>query len=215
MATGQITKRSVDSLLPGDKAVYLWDTELRGFGLKVTPHGKRAYLVQYRLGGRKSPCRRVTIGVHGAITAEQARKQAVGLLGQVALGADPAAERAKVKREGTILEVVERYLQEHVAVHNKPSTASEIQRIVAARIIPRFGRRKLSEVTKADIKAWHQSMHATPYEANRALAYFSKIMSLVHKEWELRHDNPCLGIKRFPEKKRERYLRNCASLAKH
>lgn len=208
MTTSRITKRSADRLSASDKDLYLWDTELKGFGLKATPSGKRVYLVQYRAGGRNTPTRRVTIGAHGSLTPEQARREAGKLLAKVALGADPARERAKVRREGTIREVIDRYLEEHVVAHNKPSTVTEIGRIVAARILPQFGKRKVSEVTRAEVNAWHQSMHATPYEANRALAYFSKAMSLCHKEWELRQDNPCLGIKRFPEKKRERFLRD-------
>ena len=55
------------------------------------------------------------------------------------------------------------------------------------------------DLTRSDIKAWHQGMSATPYEANRALAYCSRMLSLAATDWELREDNPCIGVKRFPE----------------
>ena len=90
MPTGHIKKRSVDARTPETKDTYLWDVELAGFGLKVTPTGRKVYLVQYRLGGRKGRVRRVTIGVHGRITPEQARVEAKRLLGIVAAGGDPA-----------------------------------------------------------------------------------------------------------------------------
>jgi integrase len=81
-----------------------------------------------------------------------------------------------------------------------------VRRIVEKRIKPGLGGIKIGALTRSDVKAWHQAMSATPYEANRALAYLSKLLALAAKDWELRVDNPCTGIKRFPERKRERYF---------
>src|SRR5215467_8162319 len=91
-------------------------------------------------------------------------------------------------------------------MHNKASTAGEARRIVETRIKPALGNIKITDLTRADIKAWHQSMSATPYEANRALAYCSRMLSLAATDWGLRDDNPSLGIKRFPEQKRSRFF---------
>ena len=63
---GKITKRTVDATLAGKRDVFLWDTDLKGFGLKVSPAGSKVYLVQYRLGGRESRTQRYTIGKHGS-----------------------------------------------------------------------------------------------------------------------------------------------------
>ncbi len=77
MAKGRITKRAVDAAKPGERDTYLWDADLSGFGLKVTPTGGKVYLVQFRLGGRKGRTRRVTIGRHGSPwTPESARNEA-------------------------------------------------------------------------------------------------------------------------------------------
>ena len=76
MATARIEKRTVDSAQPSDRDSYIWDRKLKGFGLKVTPAGRKVYLVQYRLGGRKGRTRRFTIGPHGKVTPDQARKEA-------------------------------------------------------------------------------------------------------------------------------------------
>ncbi len=203
----RIGRRAVDALAPTQRDSFLWDTDMRGFGVKCTPKGRKVYIVQYQLGGRGTPLRRMTIGAHGSPwTPERARAEAERILAEVALGGDPAGARAKKRSELTVADVADRYLAEHVSIHNRPSTAKEASRIVEKRIKPSLGRIKISELTRAHIKAWHYKMHATPYEANRALAYCSKMLNLAANDWELRTDNPCRGIKRYAEAKRERYL---------
>ena len=80
----KITKRAVDALHPNGADQFLWDTDLKGFGLKVTAGGNKVYILQYRKGGRGAPTRRVTIGRHGALTPDQARKEAARLSGALA-----------------------------------------------------------------------------------------------------------------------------------
>ena len=92
----KITKRNVDATAPGKRDLFLWDAEVKGFGLKVTPTGYKIYMLQYRMGGRDTPTRRYTIGKHGSPwTPDKARDEAKRLLGEVAAGRDPGA----VKRE--------------------------------------------------------------------------------------------------------------------
>ncbi|WP_051048620.1 Arm DNA-binding domain-containing protein [Robiginitomaculum antarcticum] len=79
----RISKRIVDSTEKALKDTYVWDSELRDFGLKVTPKGRKVYLVQYRLGGRNGRTRRITLGTHGQLTTEEARQRAKTLLGRV------------------------------------------------------------------------------------------------------------------------------------
>lgn len=201
----KITKRSVDALKSTpSRHTLLWDAELRGFGVRCLPSGLKVYVLKYRThGGRQ---RWVTLGQHGALTAEQARSIAARLKVTVSAGGDPSAERQRKRAEDTVATVADRYLVEHVATHNKTSTAAEVRRIVKNRIKPDLGNARITELSRAEIKAWHQKMSATPYEANRALAYLSKMLSLAATEWELRADNPALGIKRFPERPRERFF---------
>src|SRR6516165_1537633 len=97
MAVANITKRAVDAAKTRSVDSYLWDRELHGFGLKATPAGSKVYLVQYQLGGRKGRTRRITIGRHGELTHTFARAEAKRLLGEIAAGRDPAAERDKTK----------------------------------------------------------------------------------------------------------------------
>ena len=84
---GKISKQSVENLSCESKDHFLWDTELPMFGCKITPKGRRVYLLQYRIKGR---LRRYTIGTHGILTAREAREIARNLLHEVILGRDPA-----------------------------------------------------------------------------------------------------------------------------
>lgn len=208
MSTGRISKRTVDALQAHRRTEFLWDIDLHGFGVKFSANGRKVYIIQFRPEGRnwlRAP-KRFTLGDHGTLTPDQARIAAGRLLAKIKLGSDPAMERAQKRREATIAQLSERYLAEHVALHNKPTTRKEVARIVEKRIRPGLGAIKISELSRARIKDWHYGMRETPYEANRALAYLSKMLSLAATEWELRPDNPCRGVKRFPEKKRERFF---------
>src|SRR3546814_449708 len=109
-----LTKRVVDASLPREKRYHLWDSELRGFGLRVEPSGIKTFLAKYRAegGGRRAPERRITIGRYGALTPEEARRQARKILGGAATGADPAAELKAKRKEMRIAELVDLYEKE-------------------------------------------------------------------------------------------------------
>ena len=136
----------------------------------------------------------------------EARIEARKILGKASIKEDMAEARSALRKQITIAELADRYLDEHVAHQNKPSTQAEVRRIVKHRIKPKLGKLKIHELTRARIKEWHHGMRETPYEANRALAYLSKMMSLAANDWDLLPANPCIGLKRFPESKRERFL---------
>ncbi len=207
MGTARITKRTVDTVRPTSKDTYLWDDELSGFGLKVTPTGRKVYLVQYRLGGRKGRTRRVTIGQHGELTPTAARIEAKRLLGEVALGRDPASDRDKAKADKTLAAVLDQFMTEHVKSKRKASTAREYQRIAKLYVMPRLGRRPISDIKRQDIAKLHHELASKPYQANRTLALLSKFFNWAEKHG-LRPDgsNPCRHIEKYRESRRERFL---------
>jgi integrase len=210
---GKITKRSVEALKPAaDRDVFLWDTgdgALKGFGVKVTPSGRKVYLVQYRAGagGRGSPVRRYTIGVHGPWTAEAARDAAGEILHQVKNGQDPQADKAAERRAETLAAFAERYLAEHAETKKKPTSVRMDKINLQRHVLPALGRRKLSDIERADVARLHHAMRATPGAANRVYALMHKMFDLAEK-WGLRPDgsNPCRDIEKYPEKRRERFL---------
>jgi hypothetical protein len=203
----KITKRAVDAMHAGDSDQFLWDSDLKGFGLKVTPAGSKIYILQYRKGGRGTPTKRVTIGRHGALTPEQARKEAARVSGAIANGSDPAALRAADRVAPTVATLADRFLTEHAATKTKPRTVIEYRRPCKNIIVPALGWKRVRDVTRADISRLHHDRRETPYDANRALAVLSKMFTLAEK-WGERPDgsNPCRHVERYAERKRERML---------
>jgi integrase len=207
MAAKRITKRIVDGVRATGRDYIIWDGELPGFGLRARPSGSKSYVVQYRAGrGRKAPSRRMTIASAAKLTPDEARILAKRIIGDVARSDDPAARQSRKRREMTIREVAAAYLSDHVKPHNKASWGNEIELILNTRILPAFGTKRIGDLTRAEIKRWHSGMARSPYRANRCLAVLRKMLSLAHGEWELRDDNPALGVKPFPEKRRERFF---------
>jgi len=204
---GRITKRLVDATKPRSTDSYVWDDELTGFGLKVTPAGRKVYIVKYQLGGRKGRSRRITIGRHGNVTPTFAREQAKRLLGEIAAGRDPAEGRDRVKADKSLGVILEQFMAEHVRPKRKASTAREYERIAMIHIVPRLGRRPISEIKRQDIAKLHHDLAGSPYQANRTLALLSKFFSWAEKHG-LRPDgsNPCRHIEKYRESRRERFL---------
>jgi integrase len=214
MAKLRITKRSVEAMVLRESDYIVFDADLAGFGVRVMPSGKRFFLVQYRRHGRT---RRVMIGPFGPVTAEEARRQALKLLGQAATGDDPADARDRLRQSMTLKELGERFMREHVEVRCKPSTQREYRRSVDLFLTPFFGIQRVRTVSRADVAEFHGSLSHIPYQANRSLATLSKMMRLSEL-WGLRdpHTNPCEQIEKYPERKRERFLspREIARLGK-
>jgi integrase len=207
MPTGHISKRSVDATKTEGRDCYLWDDELSGFGLKVTPAGRKVYLVQYRLGGRKGRVRRVTIGVHGRITPDQARIEAKRLLGLVASGDDPAEMKQKKKDQPTLGQLFDIFLSEHVDAKLKGSTATEYHRLYKLYIPQTLRRRFVADITRSDIARLHLSLSEKPYQGNRLLAFAAKFFNWCEKHgYRPDGSNPCRHIEKYKEQRRERFL---------
>ena len=153
MSNRPITLRTIDAikLCPaGD--VYTWDPNLRGFGLRVTPKGVKSYVLQYRVHG--GPSRRKTIGIHGSPwTTQTARKEAERLLMIVRQGIDPVEAQREAKRKEKALNIaaycdvfVDLYLQPHW-----PDTWPEAMRTLENVVKPRWGKRSLLSLKRADM----------------------------------------------------------------
>lgn len=200
----KLTKRTVDMAVPSDKIYVVWDEELRGFGLRAYPNGRKVYIVKCRIKGQQ---RFITLGQHGPITADQARAKAYNILSEAKNGRDPARELDQVRKSPTMKELGERFLKEHVTVRCKASTQAEYRRSVELFINPKLGTRKACDIERKDIAEFHHNLRDIPYQANRTLGVLSKMFNLA-EVWGLRpdHSNPCLHVKKYPEQKRERFL---------
>lgn len=149
----RITKRTVDALSnpsKDDGEARVWDTDIKGFFLRVYPSGRRVYALKYRHGAAQ---RIFTIGVHGApCTPESARKAAEDALHRIADGEDPATEKREARKAIMVNKLVETYLIEGPATKPKKrqstwaNDASNLQR----HIVPLIGRKIANSVTKAE-----------------------------------------------------------------
>jgi len=122
-------------------------------------------------------------------------------------GADPAADKITRKEAPVMAELANRFLAEHAEAKRKGSTAAEYRRLIDKIILPALGKRKVTDITRADITKLHHTNRAAPYQGNRVIAVLSKMFNLAER-WGLRPDgsNPCRHIEKFAERERERML---------
>lgn len=212
----KLTKRIVDQVEPGGRRTWLWDRDLRGFGIQIEKSGTKTYIVRYRIKGegRNGRRRYVKIGRHGTVTAEEARLAAKTILGRVAAGEDPAASRERRKQDAadrqdalTFSELALRFLSEHAAIRCKPSTAKNYEILLRIHTIPLIGTCKIDSLTKSDIQKLHTKLSTKPLIANRVLTVISCVYGYAAR-FGLVPDqfNPARGVERFREEPRERYL---------
>ncbi len=195
----------VDALEVTGRTYSVWDDNLKGFGLRVTPAGVKSYVIMYRNVHRRQ--RWMTIGRVGVLTPDQARSRARELLANAQRGADPAADKQAMADAPTMDQLFDRYMEQHVAVHNRASTKMEIDRLLRNHIRPALGRIKVGDLNRDDVARLHHEMRDVPRAANFARAVISKACNLAEK-WNLRPEgtNPCKHVNKYPETKRERFL---------
>jgi integrase len=182
------------------------DVEVKGLWARVTAGGSRSFVLNYRNAQRRE--RRLTIGQHPSWTVRQARNEAANLKRDIDRGRDPVAERKEARAAGVMVaELADRYVGEHARSKKKASSAVEDERNIRNHIKPTLGGLGVAAVSSGDIARLHHRMRQWPTGANRVLALLSKMFSLA-ETWKLRpqHSNPCRGIDKYPETKRERLI---------
>ncbi len=199
----KITKRFVEAIVPQpDKILQHWDIELKGFGVLVLPSGRRTYFIQYRNSRRIR--KHLKIGIHGQISTEEARMLAKKYLGEIAHGEDPAAKKKENRDLPLIKDLAQDYLDRY-APRKRPRSIKEDQKLIDNIILPSIGNQQVKYLSRRTIESLHNQLRKTPYQANRALALLSKMISLA-VVWDWREDNPVKGIERYQEEKRDRWL---------
>lgn len=236
MATEKITKRIVDALKapkPSRDGVkvrehFVWDRELRGFGVQVMPSGLKSFVIQYRTPEGRN--RRAVIGRYGLMTVEEARKLAHEKLVAVSKGVDPVAEEAKAAGLLTVAEVCDWYLAEAEAGRIlgrrrrpiKPSTLAMDRSRVEAHIKPLLGRRQVASLKLGDVEGAQADIAAgktsKPRAGSRGGAttggegVAARTMSTLHSIFEHAfrlgkiETNPAKGVRRIASAPRERRL---------
>ena len=188
-----------------EKDTVFWDRDLTGFGVRVYPTGGKVYVAQAR--GPKGP-KRVAVGRHGVIHAEEARKRAALVIARIKAGEEAVPKPRTPACGPTVAELARRYLDEYVSVRCKPRTVKTVRSVVCRHIVPALGKMPLASVERAHVAEMHQRLSATPAVANQAVRALSAMYKLA-ESWELVPDglsNPCRAIAEYPGRRRERFL---------
>jgi integrase len=167
----KLTKSGIDALPTPAKDLVYWDAGHPGFGVKVTPRGRKVFIVLYRVGGAGSRQRKYTIGVHGRITLHQARVSALKIFSARSEGRDPASERQESRRRlllDRVDDTVECYIREHVA---KTRSAGEISRLLHRELIANWGSKSVHKITKREVinLVMQVNTRGAPSAANKLL----------------------------------------------
>ena len=217
MPTKRLTDRGIKAAKAPDSAyVDWWDAGLRGFGVRISPHGHKSFHCMRRVGP-SGPVRRIKIGNHPDISLADARAMAKVKLSELAAGNDPKAEAAKRAKQAEAADrrrfevVAEAFIQDHAA---KLRSAKEVERVVRYDLIPAFGDKSIDQITRGDVREWLRMKTKTaPTMANRALAHLKTLFNFaVDFEWI--DSNPATRVKPLAATvKRERILSDDELLA--
>ncbi len=220
----RLTKRLLDSLTRQAKDVFVWDSELSGFGVRVWPTGRKTFVAKYRVGGgRSGPTRRLTIGTYGALTVDEARALAKKALGSVAHGEDPAGAKQAKRREMTVAQLIDLYAEkgtDHLKERNRRWMLSRLQH----HVVPLLGRKKITEVRVSDVEQFMRDVKAGKTAkdektgprvrvivkggagaAVKGVRDLSAVFTFAVRQ-ELLLANPCAPVKKPADGKRDRFL---------
>ncbi|CAO3455447.1 Phage integrase [Azospirillum argentinense] len=199
----RITDKLVRGITPPPKANKItYDDEVKGFGIRVTAAGSKAFILNYTIHGRE---RRYTIGDYPTWSVAAARDEAKELRKRIDRGEDPLAKRIEDREAPTILDLWKRYEEVHLPRKRKRS-GDDDRSMWTNYILPRFRSVKVADLTAEDVDRMHREIGADkPVRANRVVEVLRKALNLAER-WEWIKKNPATGVKRYVEQGRVRYL---------
>jgi len=170
----KLTKSAIDALPTHSSDVVYWDAAYPGFGVKITPMGRKVFIVLYRTGGAGSYLRKYTIGPYGRVTLHQARVAAQKVFAAKLVGRDPAAEKREAKRR-VVADRVDDLLEDFIAQRlSKNRSVAEISRLLRREVGKSWAGRNIHELTKRDVCGTREIAEAgvlMAYTANLPDAY--------------------------------------------
>src|SRR5215207_7492878 len=147
----KLTNGAIDALRTPETDLVYWDLSVPGFGVKVTPKGRKVFIVLYRAGGAGSKLRKYTIGPYGRVTLHQARIAAQKVFAAKLDGRDPAAERREAKRR-LVADRADDLLEEFISQRlSKNRSVAEISRLLRREVGKPWAGRSIHEITKRDV----------------------------------------------------------------
>ena len=195
-----LNQSRVDRLKPRNSTYDIRDTDLKGFGIRTLPSGKKSYFLQTQHERRR---RWTKIGDANAMPEAKARSQARSLLAGIRKGRESVPDQpADIAFEAVADEVFSYYRR-----HWKPRTLAVNLNYYENNILPWFKGRPVADITRREVLEWFESLHAKPASANRSLPVLSVILRQAEVYGYRQEDsNPCKDIKRYRRRARERFL---------
>jgi hypothetical protein len=191
-----------DATPPSSGQSLMWDSEVKGFALRITKAGAKAWVLNFRASGVQ---RQMTIGSFPDWSCKAAREQAKALKREIDMGSDPMLERHEQRAAPTFADLAEHYRKTHLPRKRLSGQTSD-NLILEKHVLPKLGNRKLAAIRHSDIAALHGTISKhTPIAANRVISLLSKMFGLAIKQ-EWMETNSAKGIERNAENRRERYL---------
>ena len=205
--TQRLTQHIVDTQAANGRDRIIFDSQISGLGLRITPTGTKIFVAQARIAGRK---RRITVGYAADMPLSKARAEAQQMIAAMHAGIDPAADqrarlRAAAARSVTLRDFSARWLAEHAFPKLKPRTAQGYKEILHRHILPTLGNLSIAAIDREQIERLHLAMAETPRTANQAVAIIRALLGFAVQHG-LKTSNPAASIKPYRENKRERFL---------
>ena len=166
----KLTKSVIDDLPRPAKDVVYWDAGCPGFGVKVTPAGRKVFVVLFRTGGAGSRLRKYTIGPYGRVTLHQARVSAQKVFAARLEGRDLAAEKRDARKRmvaDRVEDLLEAYITQHVSQNRSARGTSQMLR----RELGSWSGRSIHEISKRDVMDIVSAVEqrGAPVAANKTL----------------------------------------------
>jgi integrase len=219
-----LTKRTLDAAKPAVNDYQMWDTKVRGLGVRVYPSGARGFILQYRNAAGRT--RKIALGRYGVLTVVKAREKATKLLGAILDGRDPSQDKRESRRAKTVGELADLYLREgSVEKPNKKLSSWETDRSnIDRHIRPLLGARLARGLTQLDVARFQSDVAAGKTAkdektgprgraivkggkgiASRVLSVLSAMMTFGEGRGIVT-SNPTKGVEPFRGRKTERFL---------
>jgi integrase len=206
----KLTKKLVEGSLPKEKDYIVWDDEIKGFGCRILPSGRRTYVFHYTSPTTKKYSY-LKIGVHGNFTVDLARDKAKKWCAEIAQDIDPKEQKkAKVveqKKSILFADFWEIFTDKYIREHHKPNTIKGNKSRIKNNILPFFCDKKIADIERRDILAFKDSFPHVQGNCSKSLILLSTAFDQAEL-WGYRDENsnPCKGVKKQSDRKMERFL---------
>ena len=201
-----LTERRIRDAKPEARTRILWDSQVKGLGLRVTPAGTKSYILNYRVAGRE---RRATLARASELSLKAARERAAEELAAIrAGGTHPLERRREANAAPTVADGLDRFFNKFAPARidigrMTARTVKDYRQQALQYLVPAVGKRKIRDVTCRDVEAMVEPLPKV--QRNRVLALVSRLFTLFETwEWRPQNTNPARGIERAREEARDR-----------